>query len=156
MTQAGPLSRVALSRESGGLPGTVWTRAGPRAAGLSRRCTGRPDAFYVPRGPARCSRVGARGPWRLPLPGSWGTGPRWLRPCGRPTFVDGLYFFFFFFFFCRVEAPSDSQSSLTIRPTLGKACSLELSTLVTRGNAVKQTAGCWSLTLLGAPPSVQA
>jgi len=47
----------------------------------------------------------------------------------------------FFFFFCRVEAPSDSRSSLTIRPTLGKACSLELSTLVTRGNAVKQTTG---------------
>jgi len=30
-----------------------------------------------------------------------------------------------------------------VRPTLGKACSLELSTLVTRGNAVKQTACRW-------------
>jgi len=76
-----------------GLPGTAQTRAGPRAAGLSRRCTGRPEMFFVPRGPARCSRVRACGPWahgprRLPLPGGWGTGPQRLRPCGRPTFVD--------------------------------------------------------------------
>jgi len=55
----------------------------------------------------------------------------------------GFFFFFFFFFFCRVEAPSDSRSNLTVCPTLGKACSLELSTLVTRGNAVKQTSRRW-------------
>ena len=41
----------------------------------------------------------------------------------------------FFFFFVQSEAPSDSPDSSTGRPTLGKACSLELSTLMTRGNA---------------------
>jgi len=51
---------------------------------------------------------------------------------------------FFFFFFVQSEAPSDSLDSLTGRPTLGKACSLELSTLMTQGNAVKQTTCCWS------------
>jgi len=41
-------------------------------------------------------------------------------------------------------------------PTLGKACLLELSALMMRGNAVKQTTGHWGPMLLGAPLSVQA
>jgi len=30
------------------------------------------------------------GPRRHPLPGGWGTRPRRLRPCARPTFADGV------------------------------------------------------------------
>ena len=62
------------------------TRAGPRAAGLSRRCTERPEVFNVPRGLARCSRVGARGPRRFPLPGGWGTRPAAALPLCKACF----------------------------------------------------------------------
>ena len=55
-----------------------------------------------------------------------------------------VVFSFFFFFFVQLEAPSDSPDSLMGHPTLGEACSLELSTLVMQGNAVKQTTCCWS------------
>jgi len=70
--------------------GTALTRAGPWATGLSRRRAGRPEVFYVPRGPARRLRVGTtRGRGVSRFPGGWGTGPRRLRPCARPAFADG-------------------------------------------------------------------
>jgi len=59
-----------------------------------------------------------------------------------------VFFFFFFFFFLSSWSPlltaAGPKMQQLNRPTLGKDCSLELSTLKTQGNAVKQTACRWS------------
>jgi len=92
-----PGAREPGSRD--GPLGTALTRAGPQAAGLSRRCTGRPEVFYVPRGPPRRSWVGdvfpgargraAHGGSHFPAVGA--QGPRRLRPCGGPTLADEVF-----------------------------------------------------------------
>ena len=61
----------------------------------------------------------------------------------KPSRMVGLWFFFFF---VQLETPSDRSGAKLhgVCPTLGKVCSLELSALMTQGNAVRQTTCCWS------------
>jgi len=90
LTQAGSPLWVAPFLGVWGPLGTVLMRAGPRAAGLSQRCTGCPELFNVPQGPARCSRVGAwaRGISRSLVVGA--QGPGISAPVTGPLLRTGL------------------------------------------------------------------